>query len=124
MNKKIHIITRGCQMNIRDSEFVTGILIKAGFRLADSIDKADIILFNSCSVRKHAEERLINNIWQLKKMKKKTPALVIGVIGCTAQSYKERLLEEIPLVDFVCGPGNESDLPKILKDMLKHRCPI
>ena len=111
-------------MNVRDSEFVAGILIDHKFRLADSVESADIVLFNSCSVRKHAEERLINNIWQLKKLKTKKPALVIGVMGCTAQSYKERLLEDIPLVDFVCGPGNESDLPEILRDVLKHRCPI
>ena len=121
---RLYIRTFGCQMNVRDSEFALGILLEKGFKKADSIDSADIILFNSCSVRKHAEDRLINNIWQLKKLKIKKPDLVIGVMGCTAQSYKEKLLEEIPLVDFVCGPGNEEDLPKILKDILKHRCSI
>lgn len=111
-------------MNVRDSEFVLGILIKEGFRKASSMEDADVIIFNSCSVRGHAEERLFNNIWQLKKLKKKKPELVIGVMGCTAQSYKEKLLENIPLVDFVCGPGNEGDLPGIVKNILKHRCPI
>ena len=111
-------------MNVRDSEFVAGLLMKSGFRLAKSIEAADIILFNSCSVRGHAEERLFNNIWQLKKAKLKNPALVIGVMGCTAQNYKEKLIETIPMIDFVCGPGNESDLPKIIKDVLKNRCSI
>jgi tRNA-2-methylthio-N6-dimethylallyladenosine synthase len=122
--KKIFIRTFGCQMNVRDSEFALGILLEKGFKKANSIEDSDIIIFNSCSVRKHAEDRLINNIWQLKKLKAKKPDLVIGVMGCTAQSYKEKLLEEIPLIDFVCGPGNEEDLPKIVKDILKHRCPI
>jgi tRNA-2-methylthio-N6-dimethylallyladenosine synthase len=111
-------------MNVRDSEFASGLLIKSGFKLAGSIEEADVIIFNSCSVRSHAEERLFNNIWQLKKAKIKNPKLVIGVIGCTAQNYKQKLLETIPLVDFVCGPGNEIDLPKIVKDVIKNRCPV
>ena len=111
-------------MNVRDSEFVAGLLLEHGFRLVKSIDDSDIVIFNSCSVRKHAEERLINNIWQLKKRKLKDPDLVIGVMGCTAQNHKEKLLRSIPLIDFVCGPGNEEDLPKVVKDILKHRCSI
>ena len=124
MPKKIYIRTFGCQMNVRDSEFVSGLLMKDGFRLAKSAEDADIVLFNSCSVRGHAEERLFNNIWDLKKRKSKEPGLIIGVIGCTAQNYKEKLIKKIPLIDFVCGPGNEADLPKIIKDVLKHRCSI
>ncbi len=120
----VFIKTFGCQMNVRDSEFVFGILLEKGFGRADSINSADVILFNSCSVRKHAEERLFNNIWQLKKLKVKRPDIIIGVMGCTAQSHKEKLLEKIPLVDFVCGPGNEGDLPEILKSVLEDRCPI
>jgi tRNA-2-methylthio-N6-dimethylallyladenosine synthase len=120
--KKVLIRTFGCQMNVRDSEFVAGLLLKSGFALAGSIADADIIIFNSCSVRGHAEERLFNNIWQLKKAKLKNPELVIGVMGCTAQSYKQKLIEMIPLIDFVCGPGNEGDLPEIVKDVLKNRC--
>lgn len=111
-------------MNVRDSEFAAGLLLKSGYRLAESPDGADIVIFNSCSVRAHAEERLFNNIWQLKKLKAKKPQLIIGVMGCTAQSFKEKILENIPLVDFVCGPGNESDLPKILNDIVKNRCAV
>lgn len=123
-SKKVFIRTLGCQMNVRDSEFVAGLLLKNGFDKAPSTEYADIILFNSCSVRKHAEERLFNNIWQLKKLKVKRPDIIIGIMGCTAQSHKEKLLENIPLVDFVCGPGNEGDLPEILKNVLEDRCPI
>ena len=124
MTKKIHIITRGCQMNLRDSEFVTGILLERGFKMAKSAEVADGGLFKSCSVRKHAEDRLISNIAELKGLKKKRPDLVIGLMGCTAQSYKEDMLEKVPTLDLVCGPGNEADLPGIISDVLKNRCAI
>lgn len=124
MNKKIFLKTFGCQMNIRDSEFVTGILREDGFGIAASAEEADVVLFNSCSVRKHAEDKLFSNIANLNELKRTKPGLVIGLIGCTAQNYKEEAIERVPALDLVCGPGNESDLPKIIKDVLKNRCPI
>ncbi len=111
-------------MNFRDSEFAMGVLLERGFKKADSIKSADVILFNSCSVRKHAEDRLFSNISDLGKLKKSKRDLVIGLIGCTAQNYKDKILEKVPMIDFVCGPGNESDLPYLIKDILKSRCPI
>lgn len=122
--KTVFIRTFGCQMNFRDSEFVAGILFENGFGKAVSPEKADVVLFNSCSVRKHAEDRLFSNIADLKDLKKKKPGMVIGLMGCTAQNYKEKILEKAPLVDFVCGPGNETDIPRILKDIIKNHCPI
>src|SRR3989338_3728693 len=98
-------------MNVRDSEFVAGILLENGFELVGSPDTADVILFNSCSVRKHAEDRLFSNISDLKDLKKRKPHIVIGLIGCTAQNYKNRALKRIPIIDLVCGPGNEVELP-------------
>ena len=120
----LYIRTFGCQMNIRDSEYVIGLLLENGFMLANSIGEADIVLFNSCSVRKHAEDRLISNIAELAKLKKKRPDLVIGLIGCTAQNYKDDILKKLPVLDFSCGPGNEADLPGIIKDILDNRCAI
>ena len=111
-------------MNLRDSEFVTGLLLENGFKKADSIDRADVILFNSCSVRKHAEDRLFSNIAALEKLKSKRPDVIIGLIGCTAQNYKDKAIEKAPLIDLVCGPGNEGDLPHLIKDIAKNRCPI
>src|SRR3989338_2667198 len=124
MPKKIYIRTFGCQMSLRDSEFVAGLLLDDGFTLANSIAGADIILFNSCSVRKHAEDRLISNISDLKLLKKKRPDIVIGLMGCTAQAYKDKILGRLPILDFSCGPGNESDIPKIIKDIMENRCGI
>ena len=108
-------------MSFRDSEYVAGHLIEGGFSLADSIESADVVIFNSCSVRKHAEDRLISNISDLKLLKKKRPELIIGLMGCTAQSYKSKILEKLPILDFSCGPGNESDIPDIIKDILENR---
>ena len=111
-------------MNMRDSEFAMGIMLDNGFEKANSFDRADVILFNSCSVRKHAEERLFSNIADLKDLKKKRPGTVIGLIGCTAQNYQHAILTKVPIVDFVCGPGNIEDLPGIVSKTLKNRCPI
>lgn len=111
-------------MNIRDSEFVMGILIDSGFKKAPSLDEADVIIFNSCSVREHAEDRLFSNIMELKKIKKDRPELIIALMGCTAQRYKDRALEKAPLIDFVCGPGDEASIPGILKDIIANRCTI
>ncbi len=111
-------------MNLRDSEFIAGLLLDSGFALANSIDEADVVLFNSCSVRKHAEDRLISNISDLKLLKKKRPNLIIGLMGCTAQAYKGNILEKLPILDFSCGPGNESNIPKIIKDVMENRCQI
>lgn len=122
--KKVFVRTFGCQMNTRDSEFAAGILLERGFREAKGVKDADVILFNSCSVRKHAEDRLFSNIAELKDLKKKKPGLLIGLIGCTAQRYKDKILERAPLVDFVCGPGNEAELPRLIADLLKDRCAV
>jgi len=111
-------------MNTRDSEFVMGIMLENGFKQASSIEKSDIVIFNSCSVRQHAENRLFSNIAELKDIKKKRPGFIIGLMGCAAQSYKEKALERAPLADFICGPGDEYELPRIVKDILENRCSI
>ncbi|MDD5174739.1 MAG: tRNA (N6-isopentenyl adenosine(37)-C2)-methylthiotransferase MiaB, partial [Candidatus Omnitrophica bacterium] len=122
--KSVYVKTFGCQMNIRDSEFVLGLMLADGYKQASSMEEADVILFNSCSVRQHAEDRLFSNISDLKKLKKRKPGIVIGLMGCTAQEHKESILRKVPLVDLVCGPGNEADLPRLIKDVVKNRCPI
>ncbi|MCM8761489.1 MAG: tRNA (N6-isopentenyl adenosine(37)-C2)-methylthiotransferase MiaB [Candidatus Omnitrophica bacterium] len=122
--KKIFIRTFGCQMNVRDSEFVAGMLLENGFELVDSVEKADVVLFNSCSVRQHAEDRLFSNIGDLARLKKKKRDLVIVRMGCTAQKYKDKAIDRSPLLDIVCGPGNEADLAGILKDFMENRCAI
>ena len=121
---KVCLQTYGCQMNLRDSEFVMGLLLEKGFRKVKAASSADVVLFNSCSVRQHAEDRLFSNISDLKKLKAKRPGLVIGLMGCAAQKFGEKALARAPMVDIVCGPGNETGLPAIIKEVRKNRCPI
>lgn len=121
---RIFIKTFGCQMNVRDSEFAAGILVDAGFSIAKSMESADVIIFNSCSVRKHAEDRLFGNIADLKGLKKNNPDLIIGLMGCTAQSYEGKAIDRSALIDIVCGTGNESDLPRLVKSALDKKCRI
>jgi len=124
LGKRVYLRTFGCQANVRDSEFVMGILLERGFLEAKAILDADVIIFNSCSVRKHAEDRLFSNIAELKFLKKKRPRVIIGLMGCTAQNYKAGIMERAPLVDFVCGPGNEPEIPDIITDLAKDRCQV
>ena len=121
MAKKVFIRTFGCQMNIRDSEIVAGLFLDKGYRLAKSQDEADIILFNTCSVRKHAEDRVLGNIGILRKLKEKRPDLVVGVIGCMAQHFKQKLFEVSNVVDIVCGPSDEEKLPSLIGKFLKTK---
>lgn len=117
----VYIKTFGCQMNTRDSEYIAGILVDNGFKLAKSVDDADVILFNSCSVRKHAEDRVFSNIGELKHLKKARPDLIIGLMGCTAQAYQAKAIERSPLIDIVCGTGNEPDLPLLIHEIIANR---
>jgi tRNA-2-methylthio-N6-dimethylallyladenosine synthase len=119
--KKVFIRTFGCQMNERDSEWVIGCLLDKGFHKAESQDSADIVIFNTCSVRKHAEERAISIMGQLQRLKKKRPGLILGLMGCTAEYYGEKLLERLPHVDFVCGTGKMHKIPEIIKNVIDKK---
>jgi len=125
---KVFLKTYGCQMNERDSEALTGLLQEAGFIISDSPDDADVVLFNTCSVREHAEERIWSNLGQLKK---KGPSLslrinhankkIIGVIGCMAQNYKDEIFKRAPIVDLVVGPNDLLSVPILIKNIVKEK---
>ena len=120
MPKKIYIRTFGCQMNERDSEFVMGLLMEEGFKKAESIDGADVVLFNTCSVRKHAEDRAISNMGILLR-KKRYASKIFGIIGCSAQALKEDLFKNLPKLNLVCGTGEIHRLPQLIKEASKTR---
>ena len=101
-------------MNDRDSELIAGMLIEKGYEITDNPEKANIVLFNTCSVRQHAEDRVIGNIQKLSSRRKKDPAFRIGVLGCMAQRHGEMLFKEHPQVDFVVGPSNIYDIPELI----------
>ena len=108
---KVYIETYGCQMNVNDSEVILSILQDDGYALTDSIEDADVILANTCSIRDNAEQRIWGRIDQFKIQKKKR-SVVIGIVGCMAERLKDKLLEA---VDIVAGPDSYRTLPQLLE---------
>ncbi len=101
-------------MNVADSELVAGILVSAGYQKAESIDSADILIFNSCTVRQHAEDRVLGRITAEGTRKEQNPNMLIGLIGCVAQRKGNELLNEIRSLDFVVGTDQYRNLPEII----------
>src|SRR5688572_32199160 len=98
-------------MNVLDTELVVGGLRQDGYELTTDLASADTILFNTCSVRQHAEEKIYSALGRLKHAKKDRPDLVIGVIGCMAQKDKNIVFERAPHVDLICSPGQLARIP-------------
>ncbi|MGM9853349.1 MAG: tRNA (N6-isopentenyl adenosine(37)-C2)-methylthiotransferase MiaB [Muribaculaceae bacterium] len=112
--RRLYIETYGCQMNVADSEVVASIMGMAGYCLTDSVDDADAILLNTCSIRDNAEQKVANRLRQLaavRNARKNTP-LLVGVIGCMAERTQQELTEKYG-VDIVAGPDNYLDLPAL-----------
>jgi tRNA-2-methylthio-N6-dimethylallyladenosine synthase len=114
MGKKLYIETVGCQMNVLDSELVVGSLRRQGYELTHEATDADVILFNTCSVRQHAEDKIYSALGRLRGHKKRYPAKVVGVLGCMAQKDQELILRRAPHVDIVCGTGQLAQLPQLI----------
>ncbi|MFH1422342.1 MAG: MiaB/RimO family radical SAM methylthiotransferase, partial [Planctomycetota bacterium] len=118
--KKFYIDTFGCQMNKLDSELISEILIAEGFEETRLLRESDIILINSCSVRKHAEDRVYSRTGTLKFLKKRNPGLIIGIIGCMAEREKEKIFTRLPHVNLVCGPSNIAEITDLVNSLLEH----
>ncbi|HEV3138724.1 MAG TPA: tRNA (N6-isopentenyl adenosine(37)-C2)-methylthiotransferase MiaB [Pirellulales bacterium] len=114
MTKRLYIETVGCQMNMLDSELVVASLRKAGYELVDAPAKADTILFNTCSVRQHAEDKIYSALGRLKHAKKHNPHKIIGVLGCMAQKDQQLIFQRAPYVDLIVGPGQLHQIPELL----------
>src|SRR5579884_1692176 len=99
--KKLYIETVGCQMNLLDSELVVGKLRNEGYELTDDINQADTILYNTCSVRQHAEDKIYSALGRIRRLKERKPELKIGVLGCMAQKDQGKILRRAPHVDVV-----------------------
>ncbi|MCS6852235.1 MAG: tRNA (N6-isopentenyl adenosine(37)-C2)-methylthiotransferase MiaB [Gemmataceae bacterium] len=114
MSKKLCIETVGCQMNVLDSELVVGSLRRQGYSLTTEPTEADVILFNTCSVRQHAEDKVYSALGRLREHKRRHPHKVIGVLGCMAQKDQELIRQRAPHVDIVCGTGQLARLPELI----------
>jgi tRNA-2-methylthio-N6-dimethylallyladenosine synthase len=102
-------------MNVLDSEMVVASLRKAGYSLTHDPVDADAILFNTCSVREHAEEKAYNNLFHLKQLKLENPDKILGVMGCMAQKDQKAIFERTPFVDLVVGPGQLHRIPELIE---------
>src|SRR5215813_12543162 len=112
--KKLYIETVGCQMNLLDSELVVANLRKDGYELTDDLRQADLVLYNTCSVRQHAEDKIYSALGRIKRLKERKPGVAIGVLGCMAQKDQEQILRRAPHVDIVVGPGQLARVPELL----------
>jgi tRNA-2-methylthio-N6-dimethylallyladenosine synthase len=112
--KRFHVTTFGCQMNEHDSERMKGMLASFGYAEAPERDEADLILFNTCSIREAADSRFVAHLHQAKGVKSRRPDVVIGVGGCWAQSVKEDVFRQFPFVDVAFGPGQVHKLAEFL----------
>lgn len=113
MSKNLFIETYGCQMNFADSEVVAAVMKMADYELCDSIDVADAIFINTCSIREHAEVKAMSRLEFFRQLKRKKKNLLVGVIGCMAERMQKELLEH-PAVDLVAGPDSYLDLPNLI----------
>src|SRR6516164_8440105 len=111
--KKFYLETFGCQMNVHDSEKVIGTLISEGYRQVQTVDEADLILYNTCSIRDKAEQKVFHRLADYKRLEAQGKRF--GVLGCVAQQEGEKIFERAPHVSMVCGSASYRNLPKMLE---------
>lgn len=111
-------------MNELDSELVAGSLRALGYGFTPDPARADIILFNTCSVREHAEQKVWSRLGELERRKRREPGLVVGVLGCLAERDGEDLVRRMPVVDILCGPGELDKVPELLDNAVRTRASL
>lgn len=121
--KTLYIETVGCQMNVLDSELVVAQLRREGYELTDDIERADAILYNTCSVRQHAEDKIYSALGRIKRLKARRPDVRIGVLGCMAQKDQKQILHRAPHVDVVVGPGQLERVADLLRKAKEEERP-
>src|SRR5687767_11426995 len=121
MRRKLYLETFGCQMNVLDSELVLGQLLAHGYDAVTERDDADVVIFNTCSVREHAEQKVWSRLGELRIEKQNRPNLVIGVIGCMAEREGCSIFRKRPCIDILCGPGELDKLPAMVHNAVVTR---
>ena len=120
--KNFYIRTYGCQMNELDSEIIIGQLLERGMTQVEVEEDADLLLFNTCSIRDLAERKVMGKLGLLSRSKR--PGSIIGVTGCMAMAKKESLFKKIPGVDFIIGTNNISDLNQVLDEVIANHTKV
>src|ERR1700689_4316985 len=116
--------TFGCQMNVHDSDRMAVVLVAAGGVAVERAEDADLVVFNTCSVREKAEQKLRSEVGKLAPLKRERPGMVIAVAGCVAQQEGEKLLARIRHIDLVVGPDNVAELPALVLEQLAGAPPM
>ncbi len=121
--RSVYLETFGCQMNELDSELVRGSLLAIGYRFVSNPDAADVVLYNTCSVRDQAEQKVRSRLGEMAVRRRGNPgrSLVVGVLGCMAERDGEDLIRRMPVVDILCGPGELDKLPALLDNAVRTR---
>lgn len=121
-SKRLYIESYGCQMNFSDSEIVASILADQGYNTTNSLEDADLVLVNTCSIRDKAEQTIRKRLEKYNAVKRNSnPKMKVGVLGCMAERLKEKFLEEEKIVDLVVGPDAYKDIPNLLKEVEEGR---
>jgi tRNA-2-methylthio-N6-dimethylallyladenosine synthase len=110
----VYIETYGCQMNLADTEIVMGILKNSGYEVTKTVENADVVLINTCSIRENAEQRIYGRLGNFKTIKNSKPGLIVGILGCMAERLREDLIEEKKIVDLIVGPDEYRRLPDLV----------
>ncbi len=118
-SKKVYLETFGCQMNELDSELVRGQLAALGYSFTRDAQAADVVLFNTCSVREQAENKALSRVGRVGQWKGDGSVVVLGLIGCLAEREGRALLSRYPQIDLLCGPGDLDKLPMLIDNALK-----
>ena len=111
-------------MNELDSELVAGQLARLGYRFISEAGQADVVLYNTCSVREQAEQKVWSRLGELKAVKRRRPGLIVGVLGCMAERDGARMIDRFPVVDVMCGPGELDKLPRLLDNAVRTRASL
>lgn len=123
MSKRIYLETFGCQMNVLDSELVLNQLRAQGYEQTPDRAAADVVIFNTCSVREHAEQKVWSRLGELRQAKAERPEIVVGVIGCMAEREGTGIFGRFPHVDILCGPGELDKLPAMVHNAVVTQGP-
>ena len=122
--RRVYIETFGCQMNELDSELVIGQLRSLGYAFTKEREAADVVLYNTCSVREHAEQKVWSRLGEDRVRKQDRPEMVVGVLGCMAERDGTDLIKRMPVVDVMCGPGELDKLPALLDNAVRTRAAL
>lgn len=112
--QKLYVKTFGCQMNVNDSEYIIGQLVKLGYSTTEDIFKSNLILLNTCCVRAKVEQKIYSLIGKIKKIKESNPDVLLGICGCMAQKVKENIFKRAPYVDFIFSPSQINNMEEIV----------